>query len=607
MPSRSWPPRCTAAPRVSSRARTSAQHRKSIRTAWSAVAALVLLLVAVGIAVLVAVKTAATAREQRDVATSRQLALQATVRLDSDPQLATLLGLAATQIADRYEAQSAQLQLLERDKQVLRFLGGHTNVVEAAAFSPDGKMLATGGPDGRALLWDVARRVRIGELAGQVVTAVAFTPDGATLAAADVDGVALWDVTSRTRLATLPSSAPYSLGVSADGTRIASGLTDGTVAVWDMATGRRIATLTGHTWRVTSVALSPDGQTVAAGGGEGTVLVWDSRTGAQTATIPGYPIQLKGRVAFSPDGTLLALSGRSGAVQLWKVADGSLQTLKGNLKTVQSLAFLDSTTLVSGSFDGALVVWDLPSEKIRQSAISPISPVTTIAVGPDRRTVVSGGFDGTAVLWDLSRSFAEQVGAPTMVLAATGDPTGRLIATAEFSGAVAVRDPARRRPGADPSGPGPGELRHQPDRAGPVGRAQLAGHHEPGVQPKRPTGGPGRLGQQDCSVGPRPASAARRSAGRPALLQLPAWHSARTVSPSPPQAAPGPCADPLGCRPPGPACCPDRQRAPPRRCGVRRPGAPLVRRRSGPWAAVLRPRSRLLAPSTVRPCRPRAQ
>lgn len=347
------------------------QHRKSIRTAWSAVAALVLLLVATGIAALLAVNSAATAREQRDVATSRQLAAQATVRLDSDPQLATLLGLAATQITDRYEAQSAQLQLLEHDKQVLRFLGGHTNVVEAAAFSPDGKLLATGSPDGRILLWDVA-------------------------------------------------------------------------------TGSRIATLPGHTRRVTSVALSPDGHTVAAGGAEGTVLVWDSRTGAQTATIPGYPSQLKGRVAFSPDGTLLALSGRSGAVQLWKVADGSLHTLKGHPRTVQSLAFLDLTTLVSGSFDGALVVWDLPSETIRQSAISPISPispVTAIAVGPDHRTAASGGFDGTAVLWDLSRSFAEQVGTPTMVLAATGDPTGRLVATAEFSGAVVVRDPER---GADP-------------------------------------------------------------------------------------------------------------------------------------------------------------
>lgn len=215
------------------------------------------------------------------------------MRLDSDPQLATLLGLAATQITDRYEAQSAQLQLLEHDKQVLRFLGGHTNVVEAAAISPAGKLLTNGSPDGRTLLWDVARRVRLGERAGQLVTAVALTPDGATLAGADTDG-------------------------------------------------------------------------------------------AQTATIPGYPSQLKGRVAFSPDGTLLALSGRSGAVQLWKVADGSLQTLKGHPRTVQSLAFLDLTTLASGSFDGTLVVWDLPSETIRQSAISPISPVTAIAVGSDR-------------------------------------------------------------------------------------------------------------------------------------------------------------------------------------------------------------------------------
>lgn len=95
------------------------------------------------------------------------------------------------------------------------------------------------------------------------------------------------------------------------------------------------------------------------------MLVWDSRTGAQTATIRDYPSRSKGRVAFSPDGTLLALSGLNGAVQIWNVADGSLRTLKGHQRTVQSLAFLDSTTLVSGAFDGTLVVWDVPSEKIR--------------------------------------------------------------------------------------------------------------------------------------------------------------------------------------------------------------------------------------------------
>lgn len=52
------------------------------------------------------------------------------MRLDSDPQLATLLGLAATQITERYETQNALLRLREHNKKVLRFLSGHTDLVE---------------------------------------------------------------------------------------------------------------------------------------------------------------------------------------------------------------------------------------------------------------------------------------------------------------------------------------------------------------------------------------------------------------------------------------------------------------------------------------------
>lgn len=99
---------------------------------------------------------AATAREQRDVATARQLTAQATVRLDSAPQLATLLGLAGIQITDRYETQSALLQLLEYDKSVLRFLGVHTAIVATAAFSPDGAMPAISGLNGAVQTWNVA-------------------------------------------------------------------------------------------------------------------------------------------------------------------------------------------------------------------------------------------------------------------------------------------------------------------------------------------------------------------------------------------------------------------------------------------------------------------
>src|SRR5262249_11438122 len=140
--------------------------------------------------------------------------------------------------------------------------------------------------------------------------------------------VRVWDLATGREQAQLTRVAPVSaMAASADGTRAVTGGYDGTVRVWDLATGREQAQLTGlesaqHSGheqarlrgQVSGVAISADGTVVVSGGGDGTVAVWDLATGHEQAqlTIHVGPV---GAVAVSADGTRAVIGGLNGKVR----------------------------------------------------------------------------------------------------------------------------------------------------------------------------------------------------------------------------------------------------------------------------------------------------
>ena len=92
-----------------------------------------------------------------------------------------------------------------------------------------------------------------------------------------------------------------------DGSWLASAGWDGTVRIWDAATGRERAVLSGHAGPVAAVAVAPDGSWLAsAGGGDGTVRIWDVATGRERAVLTGHTSTVAA-VAVAPDGTLAGL------------------------------------------------------------------------------------------------------------------------------------------------------------------------------------------------------------------------------------------------------------------------------------------------------------
>ena len=128
------------------------------------------------------------------------------------------------------------------------------------------------------------------------------------------------------------SSFVYSVAFSSDGKVLASGSSDYTIKLWEVQTGRKINTLSGHSYVVNSVAFTfPDGKVLASGSWDKTIKLWEVKTGRLINTLSAHSALVKS-VAFSPDGKVLASSGGAHyTIKLWEDTNG-----KGNQHSLWS-------------------------------------------------------------------------------------------------------------------------------------------------------------------------------------------------------------------------------------------------------------------------------
>ena len=247
---------------------------------------------------------------------------------------------------------------------------GETGGVDAAALSPDGQILATGGDSGIVQLWNahtgqpIGKPITVSASAG--VSALAFSPDGHTLASGDENGIVrLRSVATGKAGRRMPgrSVAVTSLTFSPDGKLLAATDSHGKLRLWDTATDL----LTGNhiTATADAVAFSPDGQTLATADLDGTARLWDlgrdQEIGVPMVGTYEGPVQA---IAFSSDGSLLATGGSDGDASLWDVktqgAIGAVLDVDNSLNGVPLVGFTpDDSRLTTLDGDGYAVQWNI--------------------------------------------------------------------------------------------------------------------------------------------------------------------------------------------------------------------------------------------------------
>ena len=164
------------------------------------------------------------------------------------------------------------------DRKLNLTLKGHTDKVNALAFTRDGKTLASGSEDGTIQLWEASTGTEILKLQSGKTSALTFSTDGKILASIDKTfSIQLWDVATGDRLTSIEGQNDYGnvLAFSADSKILAGGGRDGTIQLWDVATGNKLSTLKGHVDWVNALAFSPDGKTLASGSSDGAIFLWN--------------------------------------------------------------------------------------------------------------------------------------------------------------------------------------------------------------------------------------------------------------------------------------------------------------------------------------------
>jgi eukaryotic-like serine/threonine-protein kinase len=335
---------------------------------------------------------------------------------------------------------TGQLRLLQRYR-------AHHDDARAAAFSPNGRLLATGADD--IILWDAKSRALITHFKyPSIVWSVEFSPDGNWLISTHGDGsILLWNVEDRQLAGNLNEhSGPVrSVAYSSDGTHIASASEDGTVLIWNADGTSKETTLIGHDARAMAVGFSPDRKWIASMDFYRNLIRWDLDRGQPRWTVNTH---LPGRMlAISPDSRWIAVSAGVFSAEDGRQVFDFGQT-KPELQEIYGVAFsTDGRWLGCAGANGQLSLVDVRGWRLVECLDVKESQLIAVSFSPDSKSLITGDDEGRVRLWSLNplHEVALIGRHSARVKSVTFSPDGSEVASAGDDRNICLWDIATRR------------------------------------------------------------------------------------------------------------------------------------------------------------------
>src|ERR1019366_7702670 len=331
----------------------------------------------------------------------------------------------------------------------------HGGIVNAVVFSPDGKLVYSGGNDLVIRVWERDTGKQHSQLKGHTtpVTSLHLFADGKTLISTSLDNtVRFWDLATQREVRRWPKQKDNvtCLALSRDDRLLFTGSSTGIIRQWLAATGLEMRQLTGHPDAVKRLVLSPDGKQLISAGMDGSVRVWDVEKGTIIRLVKTGTGPKKGfdrTLALAPDGSVLAIGAPARPIKLWDMAtfkdlrwspdnqsNGSLLAFTPNSQTLavsectlpttirlfgvttgkelrkldiehsqlQALAFSPNGKFLAGAGDHNVRLWEVAGARELHATPGHFGSVHSIHFAQDGKTVLSTSNDRTARVWDTA-------------------------------------------------------------------------------------------------------------------------------------------------------------------------------------------------------------